>query len=86
MRPSTFTAQRRYVTESAPKSTLFRLNKSPISHSFLVSFAAVFRLVTSRNPPGLRDVTSLKTAAKETNSFRASARDIQYSLEHSPSF
>ena len=43
----------------------------------VVSFAAVFELVTSRNPPphkessrlwggGLRDVTSLKTAAKET--------------------
>ena len=41
----------------------------------VVSFAAVFRLVTSRNPPPhkgrrgggvLRDVTSLKTAAKET--------------------
>ena len=34
----------------------------------LVSFAAVFGLITSRNPweGGLRDVTSLKTAAKET--------------------
>ena len=42
-------------------------------YRFLVSFAAVFRLVTSRHatllPTGLRDVTSLKTAAKETNRF-----------------
>ena len=32
----------------------------------LVSFAAVFRLVTQRSPREERCVTSLKTAAKET--------------------
>ena len=37
----------------------------------LVSFAAIFRLVTSRGG-GLRDVTSLKTAAKETRKIQDS--------------
>ena len=54
-----------------------------ISRGRVVSFAAVFRLVTSRNPPprlwggGLRDVTSLKTAAKETRG-RATQRSFTF--------
>ena len=52
-------------------SLINSLNKRVSNSSLvcIVSFAALFRLVTSRNPlPGrrVRDVTSLKTAAKDT--------------------
>ena len=43
--------------------------KTRRSVRFLVSFAAVFRLVTQRSSL-VRCVTSLKTAAKETNGFQ----------------
>ena len=44
--------------------------KTRRSVRFLVSFAAVFRLVTQRSSPLVRCVTSLKTAAKDTMRFQ----------------